>query len=112
MFYQYNACATVKICYLEPLPTTPEPVPGYCPDGWHARGAYCYQFKPDHFATWQSAELECVEESDGRGHLASIMDTDEDQYIYIEMRSRSHIPNPVNYWMGLSRKDTGKITII
>ncbi|XP_077982976.1 uncharacterized protein LOC144437824 [Glandiceps talaboti] len=62
-----------------------------CPPSWHQNGTNCYKVKSD-VQTWKAAQIYCGYEA---SNLASISSFEEIEFI------KSHIPNTLNYWIGL-----------
>ena len=97
-----------RLCKMEKLEevSTPTPVNGSCPGPmWELYGDMCYLFLPQELGDWNMGMQHCIKEGGGKGQLAVINSWPVNDYIHGRMVAENHLPNPMDYWIGLARKD-------
>ena len=99
-----------RLCKMEKLEevSTPTPVNGSCPGPmWEPYGDMCYLFLPQELGDWNMGMQHCIKEGGGKGQLAVINSWPVNEYIHSRMVAENHLPDPMDYWIGLARKNGG-----
>ena len=80
-------------------PPAPEPLQGFCPDGWELKDSSCYLFDSDlGTASWSDAVADC--QSRYSSDLVSIHSNSEEEFV--RSRSASAFGEGV-VWLGMDR---------
>ena len=96
---------------LVPHPTTPVPIPGYCPGPeWEPFGHHCYLFSPDEHTPWNNARLQCIKYGGPTADLVKVTSLVEDAYIEDRMLLKTGLPTHTDFWIGLAKARAGMCT--